>query len=62
MRKALESGKLVFGIVYTYARPNWQDNANTVRIHDRRQRGLHPRVTLMLDVEQGGNPRGDGSD
>ena len=23
MRKALESGKLAFGIVYTYVRPNW---------------------------------------
>lgn len=62
MRKALESGKLVFGIVYTYARPNWQDNANTVRSMIDANGGLHPRVTLMLDVEQGGNPRGDGSD
>ena len=23
--------------------------------------GLHPRVVLMLDVESGGNPAGDGS-
>lgn len=62
MRAALSSGKLVFGIVYTYVRPNWQDNANTVRSVIDANGGLHPRVTLMLDVESGGNPPGDGSD
>jgi hypothetical protein len=62
VRRALDSGKLVFGIVYTYCRPNWQDNADTVRSTIDANGGLHPRVALMLDVEQGGNPRGDGSD
>ncbi|WP_286174660.1 hypothetical protein [Mycobacterium sp. DL99] len=62
MRSALDSGRLVFGIVYTYCRPNWQANADTVRSMIEANGGLHPRVALMLDVEQGGNPRGDGSD
>jgi hypothetical protein len=61
MRKALDDRKLVFGIVYTYCRPNWQANANTVRAMIDANGGLHPRVALMLDVEQGGNPTGDGS-
>jgi hypothetical protein len=62
MHNALNSGRLLFGIVYTYVRPNWQDNASTVRSMIDANGGLHPRVTLMLDVEQGGNPSGDGSD
>ncbi|MGV9800957.1 hypothetical protein ACWDTP_23205 [Mycobacterium sp. NPDC003449] len=62
MRRALDNDKLVFGIVYTYCRPNWQANADTVRSMIDGTGGLHPRIALMLDVEQGGNPRGDGSD
>ncbi|MED5815244.1 hypothetical protein VST63_23030 [Mycolicibacterium sp. 050232] len=62
MRGALDSGRLVFGIVYTYCRPNWEANADTVRAMIDSNGGLHPRIALMLDVEQGGNPRGDGSD
>jgi len=62
MRAALDAGKLVFGIVYTYVRPtNWLDNANTVRFMIESNGGLHPRVALMLDVESGGNPGGDQS-
>ena len=61
MRDALDSGRLTFGIVYTYVRPNWSDNANTVRSMIDAGGGLHPRVALMLDVESGGNPPGDGS-
>ena len=61
MRTALDDGKLTFGIVYTYCRPNWQANADTVRAMIDANGGLHPRVALMLDVEQGGNPRGDAS-
>nr|WP_280835655.1 hypothetical protein [Mycolicibacterium frederiksbergense] len=61
MRTALDDGKLVFGIVYTYCRPNWQANAGTVRSVIDANGGLHPRIALMLDVEQGGNPPGDGS-
>lgn len=61
MRAALTNGRLTFGIVYTYVRPNWLANANTVRTMIDAAGGLHPRVALMLDVESGGNPRGDGS-
>jgi hypothetical protein len=61
MRTSLDSGRMTFGIVYTYARPNWQANADTVRTMIDSGGGLHPRVALMLDVEAGGNPPGDGS-
>ncbi len=56
MRGALDSGRLVFGIVYTYCRPNWLANATTVRAMIDANGGLHPRIALMLDVEQGGQP------
>jgi hypothetical protein len=62
MRAALSSRRLAFGIVYTYCRANWQANADTVRSMIDGNGGLDPRVTLMLDVEQGGNPWGDNSD
>ena len=62
MRAALSSGRLEFGIVYTYCHSNWQENADTVRSMIDTNGGLHPRVALMLDVEQFGNPRGDNSD
>jgi hypothetical protein len=52
---------MTFGIVYTHARPNWLDNANTVRSMIDAGGGLQPRVALMLDVEAGGNTPGDGS-
>jgi hypothetical protein len=61
MRQALSSGRLTSGIVYTYCRPNWQDNVATVQSMIDGNGGLHPRVALMLDVESGGNPSGDGS-
>jgi hypothetical protein len=52
---------MTFGIVYPHARPNWLDNANTVRSMIDAGGGLQPRVALMLDVEAGGNTPGDGS-
>nr|WP_318276353.1 NlpC/P60 family protein [Mycobacterium eburneum] len=62
MRAALDSGRLTFGIVYTYVRPGtWQSNAQTVIDTINANGGLHPRVALMLDVERGGNPAGDQS-
>jgi hypothetical protein len=61
MRRALDSGRMTFGIVYTHVRRNWLANANTVRSTIDAGGGLHPRVALMLDVESGGNPPGDGS-
>ncbi|MGV0635257.1 hypothetical protein ABQE69_03475 [Mycolicibacillus trivialis] len=30
MRAALTDGRLTFGIVYTYVRPNWLANTDTV--------------------------------
>lgn len=62
VRKSLDSGRLAFGIVYTYVRPNWRANADTVQSVINTNGGLHPGITLMLDVESGGNPGGDGSD
>lgn len=60
MRNALDTGKLTLGIVYTYCRPAWQDNVNTVISMINDNGGLHPKVALMLDVESGyGNPPGD---
>jgi hypothetical protein len=61
LRTALDGGRLTLGIVYTYVRPNWLGNANTLRSMIDAGGGLHPRVALMLDVESGGNPPGDGS-
>lgn len=61
MKSALDSGKLAMGIVYTYVRPDWQGNVSTVRQRFADNGGLHPKVVIMLDVESGGNPAGDGS-
>lgn len=62
MRHALDTGRLTFGIVYTYCRPNWQANVNAVIDAINAQGGLHPRVALMLDVESSqGNPHVDSS-
>lgn len=62
MRKALDSGQLTFGIVYTYVRPSeWASNGQTMMAMIDANGGLHPRVALMLDVESGGNPTGDQS-
>lgn len=62
MRAALDSGKLKFGIVYAYLRPNWSDTVATMQDMFNQNGGLHQKVVLMLDVESGGNPAGDGSD
>lgn len=62
MRAALDSGRLKVGIIYAYLRPNWGDTANTLIDMINSNGGLHPKVALMLDVESGGNPGGDGSD
>ncbi|GAA2068550.1 LGFP repeat-containing protein [Williamsia deligens] len=62
VRRSLDSGRLTVAIVYCYVRPNWQETTATMRDMIERAGGLHPRVVLMLDVESGGNPPGDGSD
>jgi len=61
MRADLDSGKLKYGIVYAYWRPNWEDTANTMIDMINSYGGLHPRVALMIDVESGGNPGGNQS-
>src|ERR1700738_3619027 len=53
MRSAIDSGRMTFGIVYTYVRPNWSANADTVRSMIDAEGGLHSRVALMLDVAYG---------
>lgn len=63
VRTALDAGRLTFGIVYTYVRPaTWKSNAETVQAMFAANGRLHPRVSLMLDVESGGNPGGGHSD
>lgn len=62
LRASLDSGDLTFGIVYCYCRPDWFGTANTMISQITSNGGLHPKVCLMLDVESGGNPAGDGSD
>jgi len=61
MRKALDDGRLTMGIVYSYVRTNADQTAATVKSMIDANGGLHPKVVLMLDVESGGNPAGDGS-
>jgi hypothetical protein len=61
MKRALDDGRLAMGIVYTYVRPGWPGTVNTVRSMINDNGGLHPKVVIMLDVESGGNPNGDGS-
>jgi hypothetical protein len=62
MRANLDSCRLAFGIVYCYCRTNWDATAQTLIDQVNNNGGLHPRVALMLDVENGGNPGGDCSD
>lgn len=64
MQDALDDDDLVFGIVYTFVRPNnWADNAATVKDMIDANGGLHDRVCIMLDVEtESGNPNYDVSD
>jgi len=61
MLGALRSGRLTCGIVYAYVRPNWQQTVAAMQQQINNNGGLDPRVILMLDVESGGNPGGDGS-
>lgn len=62
MRRYLDSGSLVCGIVYCYCRTNWDATAQTLIDQVNANGGLHPRAAIMLDVESGGNPGGNGSD
>lgn len=60
--KAVETGRLVFFIVYSYWRPNWSATAQTLIDMVSAQGGPHPKMAVMLDLESGGNPAGDQSD
>ena len=60
--RAADEGRITGFMVYFYWRPNWND---TVRTHIRKVQdagGPHPKMVSMIDVESGGNPRGDQSD
>lgn len=59
---AVDSGKLVFFIVYFYWHPNWQQAVQTHIDMVRALGGPHPKMVSMIDVERGGNPAGDFSD
>ncbi|MFE3986009.1 hypothetical protein ACFXPR_16130 [Nocardia tengchongensis] len=59
---AADSGRLACFIVYFYWRPNWQETVQTCIDLVNEAGGPHPRMIVMLDVEQGGNPAGDQSD
>ncbi|MEU1204998.1 hypothetical protein [Nocardia sp. NPDC005825] len=59
---AADSGRLACFIVYFYWRPNWQETVRTCIDMVTEAGGPHPRMIVMLDVEQGGNPSGDQSD
>lgn len=60
--RAVEDGRMVFFLVYAYWRPNWQATAQTLIDMVKAQGGPHPRMSVMLDLESGGNPGGDQSD
>lgn len=63
MKRALDSGRLTFGIIYSYIRPaTWKANLDTIIAQINANGGLHDRVCLMLDVESGGNGTNDQSD
>lgn len=64
VRQWLDSGRLKFALLYTYARPlTWESNAAAVRSTIDENGGLHPRASIELDVERGdGNPSTDQSE
>ncbi|WP_416382334.1 hypothetical protein [Nocardia transvalensis] len=59
---AANTGRISCFIVYMYWRPNWRDTVDTHRDMVGRAGGPHPKMVSMVDVESGGNPRGDQSD
>ncbi len=60
VRKA-DAGELACFIVYFYWRRNWSDCVETMREMVEAEGGPHERMIAMIDVESGGNPRGDQS-
>lgn len=60
--KAVNEGRMDFFIVYAYLRTNWEATADTMIDMVNKAGGIHPQMTIMLDVESGGNPPGDASD
>jgi hypothetical protein len=55
MSAALDSGKLVCGIVYIYCEPSASDSFNTLSGMVNANGGLHPKVVFMLDIEWDNN-------
>ncbi|WP_069166401.1 hypothetical protein [Nocardia altamirensis] len=60
--QAVDSGRLACFIVYFYSRPNWLETVNVHREMVERAGGPHRRMITMIDLESGGNPRGNQSD
>lgn len=56
-----DAGRLACFIVYFYWRRNWADCVETMREMVDAEGGPHPAMIAMIDVESGGNPRGDQS-
>lgn len=56
-----DAGRLACFIVYFYWRSNTSDCVETMRAMVEAEGGPHPRMIAMIDVESGGNPRGDQS-
>lgn len=51
-RKALDNGDLTFAIIYTFVRAaTWRSNVATVKRMIEEAGGLHPKCSIMLDVE-----------
>lgn len=59
-KNAADSGRLKFFIVYFYWRPGSGD-VDTHMAMVNANGGPHPKMVVMMDVESGGNPRGDQS-
>jgi hypothetical protein len=58
---AADSGRLSCFIVYFYWRANWNETIATHMDMVLAEGGPHPKMISMIDVESGGNPRGDQS-
>ncbi|WP_182359742.1 hypothetical protein [Tomitella gaofuii] len=61
MRDALDAGRLEFGIVYFFWRPNWRTCVSVQQSMIEAAGGLHPRIVCMIDVESDRSQYGDHS-
>ncbi|GAA4811001.1 hypothetical protein [Tomitella cavernea] len=61
MSRALDSGRLEFGIVYFFWRPNWRTCVQVQQSMIKAAGGPHPRIACMIDVESDRSQHGDHS-